>query len=112
MNVKMIRHKNETEHLLLSITKNCETLIQPTHRKADNSEFKLTKPPISIEGSWMIGSTNLEVYNSVFNITEHNNKVELYTDIFNGFTFMEIKTSLKRFLILKRSHLNILKMKK
>ena len=29
----MIRPKNETEDLLLSITKNCETLIEQTHRK-------------------------------------------------------------------------------
>ena len=35
------------------------------------------KPPIPMEGSWMIGLTDLEVYNSIFNITE-NNKFELY----------------------------------
>ena len=29
----MIRPKNETEELFLSITKNCETLIQQTHTK-------------------------------------------------------------------------------
>ena len=29
----MIRPKNETEKLLLSITKNCETLIEQTHKK-------------------------------------------------------------------------------
>ena len=74
----MIRPKNETEDLLLSITKNCEKLIEQTHRKAEETlEFKSTKPketfhfkpPISIEGSWMIGLTCLEVYNSIFNIT-------------------------------------------
>ena len=31
----MVRPKNESEDLLLSITKNCETLIQQTHRKAE-----------------------------------------------------------------------------
>ena len=36
------------------------------------------KPPIPIEGSWMIGLTGLEVYNSIFNITEQNNKLQLY----------------------------------
>ena len=36
------------------------------------------KPPIPIEGSWMIGLTDLEVYNSIFNITTENNKFELY----------------------------------
>ena len=66
----MIRPKNETEDFLLSITKNCETLNKQTHRKADGTlEFKLNKSretfhfktPISIEGSWMIRLTNLEV---------------------------------------------------
>ena len=36
------------------------------------------KPPTQIEGSWKIGSTDLEVYNSIFNITEENNKLQLY----------------------------------
>ena len=36
------------------------------------------KPPIQIKGDWMIGLTDLEVYNSIFNITEENNKFELY----------------------------------
>ena len=31
-------------------------------------------PPISIEGSWMIGLIDLEVYNSICNIAEANNK--------------------------------------
>ena len=75
----MIRLKNETEYLLLSITKNCETLFEQTHRKAEETlEFKMIKlretfhfnPPILIEGSWMVGLTDLEVYNSFFNITE------------------------------------------
>ena len=83
----MIRPKNATDDLLLSITKNFETLIYQTQRKAEETlEFKMTrpketfhfKPPISIEGSWMIGLTDLEVYNSIFNITEENNKLQLY----------------------------------
>ena len=45
MNLIMICPKNETEDLLLSITKNCETLIEQTHRKAEETlEFKMTKP--------------------------------------------------------------------
>ena len=36
------------------------------------------KPPNSLEGDWMIGLTDLEVYNSIFNITEHDNKFELF----------------------------------
>ena len=33
----MIRPKNQTEGLLLSLTKNCETLIKQTHRKAEET---------------------------------------------------------------------------
>ena len=33
MNLNMIRPKNETEDLLPSKTKNCETLIEQTHTK-------------------------------------------------------------------------------
>ena len=66
----MIQPKNKTEDLLLSITKNSETLIKQTDRKAQKTlEFKITKPrktfsfnpPISIEGSWMIRLTSVEV---------------------------------------------------
>ena len=35
MNLNVIRPKNQTEDLLLSITKNCETLIKQTHRKTE-----------------------------------------------------------------------------
>ena len=71
----MIRPKNETEDLLVSVSKTCQTLIDQTHRKAEETwEFKLIKsretfysiPPISIEGAWMIGSASLEVYISIF----------------------------------------------
>ena len=87
MNLNIIQPKKQTEDLLLSITKNCETLIDQTHRKPEETlEFKMNKPremfhfkpPISIEGSWMIGLTDLEVYNSIFNITKENNKFKLY----------------------------------
>ena len=87
MILKIFRPKTQTEDLLLSITKNCETLIEQTHRKAEETiEFKMIKPretfhfkpPIEINGDWMIGLTDLEVYNSIFNITEENNKFELY----------------------------------
>ena len=59
-------------------------LIKQTHTKPE--EIKLLnsrgifnfKPLISIEGSWMIGVTVLEVYCSFFNITEKNSKFELH----------------------------------
>ena len=45
MDLNMVRPKNETEDLLLSITKNCEMLIEQTHRKAEETlEFKMIKP--------------------------------------------------------------------
>ena len=34
-------------------------------------------PPIQIEGDWMIGLTDLEVYNSIFNRNTRNNKFRL-----------------------------------
>ena len=37
MNLNMIRPKNETEDLLLSLTKNCESLFNQTHRKAEET---------------------------------------------------------------------------
>ena len=44
MNLDMLRLRNETEDSLLSITKNCETLLKQTHRKLqDTLEFKPTQ---------------------------------------------------------------------
>ena len=105
MNLIMIRPENEVEYFLFSITKNCKTLIEQTDRKADGTlEFKLNKTretfrfnqPISIEGSWLIGLTSVEVYNSFLNITEQKkNFFKFYTDIFDYFTFMELKYELE-----------------
>ena len=87
MNLNMIQPKNQTEDLLLSLTKNCEKLVEQTHRKAEETlEFKTIKPretfhfkpSIQVKGDWMIGLTDLEVYNSIFNITEKNNKLQIY----------------------------------
>ena len=100
MNLNMIRPKNETEDLLLSITKNCEKLVEQTHRKPEETlEFKMLKaretfhfnPPIQPKGDWMLGLIDLEVYNSLFNITKENNKFELYTDNFDEFSFHELQ---------------------
>ena len=107
MNLNMIQPKNETENLLLSITKNCEMLIKQTHRKPEETlEFKMTKPretfhftsPMEIKGDWMLGMINLEVYNSIFKITEENNKFELYRDMSNKFGFIELKDELEEIL--------------
>ena len=108
MNLNMIRPKNKTEVLLLSITKNCETLIQQTHTKPQETlEFKMTKPretfhfktPIQIKGDWMIGLTDLEVYNSIFNITEENNKFELYKfpdEKAGGVTYEKVRDEIEK----------------
>ena len=104
----MIRPKTQTEDLLLSITKNCEMLIEQTHRKAEETlEFKMNKsreifhssPPIQIKGDWMIGLTDLEVYNSIFNITEENNKFQLYKfpdEKAGGVTYEKVRDEIEK----------------
>ena len=101
MNLNLIPPKNKTEDLLLSVTRNCETLIEKTHRKPEETlEFKLKNsrkafhfnPPIQIEGSGMIGLTSLETYNSSFEITEENNKLVFYTERLDSeFSYTELK---------------------
>ena len=107
MNLNMIQPKNETEDLLLSITKNCEKLVEQTHRKPEETlEFKMLKsreifhfsPPIHTKGDWMLGLIDLEVYNSIFNITKENNKFELYMDSFDEFSFEELKDEIEEIL--------------
>ena len=44
---------------------------------------------------WMLGLVDLEVYNSIFNITEENNKFELYRDTSDKFGFLELKDELE-----------------
>ena len=103
----MIRPKNETEDLLLSITENCETSIKQTHRKPEETlKFNLTKPretfqfnpPIQIKGDWMIGLRSFEVYNSILFINTTNNKFELYTDNSDEFSFEEVKDEVEEIL--------------
>ena len=112
MKFNKIRPKNETEDLLLSITKHCETLIEQTHRKPEETlEFKMTKPretfhftpPMEIKEDWMLGLVNLEVYNSLFNITEENNKFEIYRYTPTKFRFLDLKDEIEE--ILNISHI-------
>ena len=79
----MVQPKSSAEDLLLSITKNCETLLKQIRREAEETlEFGITKPketfsfkpPVSIEGSWMMGLICLEVYNPILNIIYQNYK--------------------------------------
>ena len=107
MNLNMIRPKNETEDLLLSITKNGETLIEQIYKKPEETlEFKMTKPTetfhfktsIQVKENWMLGLVDLEVYNSIFNITEENNKFEIYRDTPTKFQFLDLKDELEEIL--------------
>ena len=120
MNLNMIRPKNETD-FLLAITKKCEILSRQTNRKSEKTlEFELTKPkeifhfnpPISIEGPWVIGLTSLEVYNSIFIITERNNRFELHTHTFDNFSFEEIGDELGETLAFQILHQIIYNVKK
>ena len=86
----MIQPKNETEDFLLSITNNCEKLIEQTHTEAQETlEIKMIRlketfhfnAPVEVEEDWMIGLTNLQVHNSIFNITKENNKFQLLKKI-------------------------------
>ena len=104
MNLDIVRPTNETEELLLSITKNSAMLLKQTHREAEETlEFAVVQPretfhfdpPISIEGIWMIRLTNFEVYNSFFNKTEKNNEFKLHTDTLYDFSFEELKNELE-----------------
>ena len=70
MNLNMIRPKNETEDLLLSLTENCEKLVIKIHTKTQETlEYKMVKPreifrfspPVEVKEDWMIGLTSLEV---------------------------------------------------
>ena len=95
-----------------------ERLIKQTHRKSQETlEIRLEKserifdfnPPISIEASWMIGLTSLEVYNTFFNINTTNNKFELCTDTFVEFSITELKDELEEFLEISKIPPNIYK---
>ena len=108
MNLNMIKPKNQTEDLILSITKNCETLIEQTHRKPEGTlQFKVIKsretfhfyPPNQVKEDWMIGLVDLEVYNSIFNITKENNKFQLYKfpdDKIGGVTYEKVRDEIEK----------------
>ena len=108
MKLNKIRPKNETEDSLVSITKNCETLIEQTHTKPQETlEFQTNKsretfhfkPPIQVNGNCMIGSVDLEVYNSIFNITEKNNKFEFYKfpdEKSGGISYIKVADEIER----------------
>ena len=46
----------------------------------------------------MIGLVDLEVFNSISNITKENNNFDLYTDTFDKFSFEELKDEVEEIL--------------
>ena len=76
------------------------------NKHIETLDFKMIKPretfhfnpSIHIKGEWMLGLTDLEVYNSIFNITKEIIKFELYTS--DEFSFEELKDELEEFLII------------
>ena len=94
---------------MLSITKNCETLIKPTYTKPQKRlDYKLTKsgetfsikPSINLglDFNGMVGLTCLEVYNCFFFQKEEKTKFEFCTDTFDEFSFAELKDELEEIL--------------
>ena len=74
---------DKKESLLLNIAKSNQEIIGNTHSKPQETlEFKMTEEkesfsfdvPLELNEQWMIGVTSLEVYNTVYNITNSNNK--------------------------------------
>ena len=77
---------DKKESLLLSIAKSNREIVENTHSKPQETlEFEMTKQkesfsfdvPLQLNEKWMMGVTSLEVYNTVNNITEKNNKLQI-----------------------------------
>ena len=88
---------DKKESLLLSIAKSNQEIVENTHSKPQETlEFKMTKQkesfsfdvPLLLPEKWMMGVTSLEVYNTVYNITEKNNKLQI---ILNDQQLKELK---------------------
>ena len=61
-------------------------------------------PPISIEVPWLKGLTRLEVYSSVFTLSEEYNKHEFNTRFLRSFHLPNEKMDLQRSLVAKKFH--------
>ena len=77
---------DKKESLLLSIAKSNLDIVENTLSKPQETlEFKMNKQkesfsfdiPLELPEKWMMGVTSLEVYNTVYNITEKNNKLKI-----------------------------------
>ena len=81
---------DKKESLLLNIAKSNLDIVENTLSKPQETpEFKMTKQkesfsfdiPLELPEKWMMGVTSLEVYNTVYNITEKNNKLKILLGI-------------------------------
>ena len=77
---------DKKESLLSNIAKSNKKIVENTHSKPQETpEFKMTKQKESfsfdvrlhLNEKWMMGVTSLEVYNTVYNTTEKNNKLQI-----------------------------------
>ena len=77
---------NKKESLLLSIAKSNRDIVENTHSKPQETlEFKVNKQkesfsfdvPLELPEKWMMRVTSLEVYNTVYNITPNNIKLQI-----------------------------------
>ena len=77
---------DKKESLLLSFAKSNQEIVENTLSKPQETlEFKMNKQkesfsfdiPLELPEKWMMGVTSLEVYNTVYNITEKNNKLKI-----------------------------------
>ena len=78
---------DKKESLLLSIAKSNLDIVENTLSKPQETlVFKMNKQkesfsfdvPLDLPEQWMMGVTSLEVYITVYNITEKNNKIKLF----------------------------------
>ena len=77
---------DKKESLLSSIAKsNLDIVENALSKPQETLEFKMNKQkesfsfdiPLDLPEQWMMGVTSLEVYNTVYNITEKNNKFKI-----------------------------------
>ena len=71
----------------MSFAKSNQEIVENTHSKPQETlEFKMNKQkesfsfdiPLDLPEKWMMGVTSLEVYNTIYNITEKNNKIKFF----------------------------------
>ena len=77
---------DKKESLLLKIAKSNQEIVENTQSKPQETlEYKKTKQkkyfsfdvPLELNEQWMMGVPSLEVYNTVKNITNSNNKLKI-----------------------------------